>query len=220
MFTGVDYFLTEEIVESRVVLTNMRGIHAVPVAETAMAMMLMFSKQSLLCFQSKLEKRWEDFIPETLRAKTVGIVGLGSIGKEIARLAKAFGMKVIAVDEARGNRRARNVDTMLPVKRLRELFLKSDFVVAALPLTPGTNKMIGEEELKCMKTNAYFINVGRGATVDEEALIRVLEKQEIAGAGIDAFTTEPLPINNRLWDLPNVIISPHIGGKQKNYFQY
>lgn len=217
MLAGVDHILADDIVQSPVILTNTRGIHASPVSEIALEMMLMFAKQAPLCFQAKQEKQWQRFIPDLLRSETVGIVGLGSIGKEVARLAKTFGMRVLAIDETRGVKPAKYVDTMLPTDQLRQLLAESDFVVLVLPLTPKTNKLIGEGELKTMKSTAYLINVGRGRTVDEEALIRALDEHWIAGAGLDAFTAEPLPPESRLWDLPNVIISPHVAGRISNY---
>jgi phosphoglycerate dehydrogenase-like enzyme len=106
---------------------------------------------------------------------------------------------------------------MLPPEQLRELLSQSDFVVIALPLTPETNKLIGAAELQIMKPGAYLINVSRGGVVDEEALIRALEVGQIAGAGLDAFAIEPLPIDSKLWELPNVILSPHVAGQQEGF---
>jgi len=218
MLAGVDHILDNDIVKSPVILTNMSGIHATPVSEVALEMILMFAKQASLCFHLKQEKRWQRFIPVLLRSKTVGIVGLGSIGKEVARLAKAFGMRVVATRRsAKRVARARYVDTVLPREQLPALLSESDFVVLALPLTPETNKLIGERELRTMKSTAYLINVGRGSVVDEEALIRALDEHWIAGAGLDAFTTEPLPVESKLWDIPNVILSPHVAGRLENY---
>lgn len=217
MLAGVDHILTDDILQSPVILTNMRGIHASPVSELALEMMLMLAKQAPLCFQSKQEKRWQRFVPDLLCFRTVGILGLGSIGKEVARLAKALRMRVLAVDETRGVRPAKNVDTMIPAGQLQQLLAESDFVVLVLPLTPRTDKLIGERELKAMKPTAYLINVGRGRTVDEEALVRALEEGWIAGAGLDAYTTEPLSSDSKLWELANVFISPHVAGRMNNY---
>jgi phosphoglycerate dehydrogenase-like enzyme len=153
-----------------------------------------------------------------LRSKTVGIVGLGHIGREVARLAKAFGMRVVATRRsARQSQRARYVDRLFAPDQLLQLLSESDFVVLTLPLTKETHKIIGEAELRSMKPTAYLINVARGQVVDEEALARVLEEHRIAGAGLDVFTREPLPADSRLWKLPNVIISPHIAGYMENY---
>ena len=203
MLAGVDVFsdlLDNDIMESSVTVTNVSGIAATPVAEFVLEIMLMFVKRAPFCFQLKQQKQWERFIPSVLRSKTVGIVGLGSIGREVARLAKAFGMRVVATRRtAKRVTRARHVDTLLPPQQLRQLLSDSDFVVLTLPLTPETKELIGEEELRTMKSTAYLINVARGGIVDEMALIRALDEHWIAGAGLDAFPTEfPLPANNRL----------------------
>jgi phosphoglycerate dehydrogenase-like enzyme len=147
----------------------------------------------------------------------VGIVGLGSIGKDVARLAKAFDMRVVALRKsAKRVTRSRYVDLMLPSKQLPVLLTQSDFVVLTLPLTPETKNLIGERELRTMKSTAYLINVARGGIVDEDILIRALSENWIAGAGLDTFVTEPLPPDSRLWDLTNVILSPHIAGSVPN----
>ncbi len=220
MLAGVDHFLTADIVKSRVTVTNTSGIHASPVSEMAFCMMLMFAKQAPFCFLNKQEKKWERFITILLRSKTVGIVGLGSIGRELARMSKAFGMRVIATRRtAKKGDRARYVDLIIPVENLRALLSESDFVVLLLPSTSGTYKMIGEKELRAMKPTAYLINVGRGSTVDEEAMVGALEQGWIAGAGLDAYAVEPLPVDSKLWMLPNVIISPHVSGRLVSYYE-
>ena len=129
----------------------------------------------------------------------VGIIGLGHIGREVARLAKAFGMKVIATRRsAKQAGKARNVDLLVPPGQMKELLAKSDYVVLTLPLTPETRHIIGEAELKAMKPTSYIINIGRGSLIDQEALIRALDKKQIAGAGLDVVTPEPLPKESRL----------------------
>ena len=218
MLAGVDHILHEDIVKSPVILTNTSGVHATPVVEIALGMMLVLAKQSLFCVQSMMKRSWERFVPDLLRDKTVGIVGLGSIGREIARMCKALGMRVIAIRRsAKKVSRARNVDTLLPGAHLGELLSQSDHVVMVLPSTPETYHMVGEKELRMMQSSAYLINVGRGNTIDEEALVRACEEKWIAGAGLDAFTVEPLPKESKLWELPNVFISPHVSGRLKNY---
>jgi phosphoglycerate dehydrogenase-like enzyme len=148
----------------------------------------------------------------------VGIVGLGHIGREVARLAKAFGMRVLATRRsARKSRRAKYVDHLFSPDKLRDLLSESDYVVLTLALTPETRGIIGEAELRSMKPTAYLINVARGGLVDEAALVRALEEQRIAGAGLDVFTTEPLPQDSPLWGFENVIISPHIAGGMEDY---
>ncbi len=218
MSAGVDRFLDAEMLKSPVKLTGVSGIHATPIGEFVLMLMLMFAKQAPQCFQLRQQKQWGRFPPAVLRSKTVGIVGLGPIGREVARLANAFGMRVLATRRsAKRVGRARYVDIMLPANQLRQLLAESDFVVLALPLTPETNKLIGEKELQTMKPTAYLINIARGDIVDEAALVRALDEHWIAGAGLDVFATEPLPADSRLWGFPNVIFSPHIAGGMEDY---
>lgn len=212
---GSESALVPEIVKSPVIVTNSRGMHGTQVGELALALMLMLAKQAPLIFRLKQEKRWHTFIPALLHSKTMGILGLGAIGGEIARLAKAFGMRVVAAEARKV--RSRYADLVLPPEQLLEVLSQSDFVVNALPLTGETSRLIGERELRAMKPTAYFINIGRGGTVDEAALVRALEEKWIAGAGLDVFATEPLPIESRLWELPNVIITSHIAGQREDY---
>jgi D-2-hydroxyacid dehydrogenase (NADP+) len=214
---GVDRYLTEEFNRSKIILTNASGIHATPIGEFVVSLMLMFTKNAPLFFDAKQKKQWLRSPGTVLRGKTVGIVGLGSIGQEVARLCKAFRMRVIATRRSPKRRYARNVDLLLPPNGLPRLLEESDYVAICLPLTKETRKLIGEAELKMMKPTAYIINIGRGPIIDEEALIRALEEKQIAGAGLDVFTTEPLPKESKLWDLPNAIISPHVSGGREDY---
>ncbi len=215
---GVDKFLTDEFRQSKVIMTNVRGMHAVPMGEFVLGEMLMFAKGAQHCFQQKQQKQWKPFTPSMLHSKTVGIVGLGSIGHEIARLSKAFGMRVLAVRRSEAKAKTtRYVDGIFPREQLNEMLSQSDFVVLTVPLTSETHKIIGEPEFRSMKPTAYLINVARGNVVDEEALVRALEKNQIAGAALDVFAEEPLPANSRLWDLPNVIFSPHVAGSMEGY---
>ena len=218
MSAGVDRFLDIEFRQSSVIMTNVSGIHAIPIGEIVFEQMLMFAKQAPLCFRLKQEKQWKRFMPTVLRSKTVGIVGLGNIGREVARLAKAFGMRVVATRRSTKRvTRAQHVDILLPTEQLPRLLKESDFVVLSLPFTSETNRLIGEKELQTMKPTAYLINIARGNIVEEKALIRALDEHWIAGAGLDVFATEPLPADSRLWEFPNVIFSPHIAGGMEDY---
>lgn len=217
---GVDRFLDEEFRRSAVVMTNVSGIHATPIGEFVLGLMMMFAKGAPSCFHMKQERQWKQFMPMVLRSKTVGIVGLGNIGREVARLAKAFGMRVVATRRsARQSKPARNVDRLFAPDQLLQLLSESDFVVLSLPLTPESHKIIGEAELHSMKPTAYLINVARGNLIDEAALVHALEEHLIAGAGLDVFATEPLPADSRLWELPNVIFSPHVAGGMEQYME-
>ena len=214
---GVDRFFDNDFRRSPVMVTNVSGIHATTISEFVLQVMLMFAKQAPLCFRLKQEKQWQRFNTTVLRSRTVGIVGLGHIGREVARLAKAFGMRVIATRRSARAARARYVDLLLPSRELPELLSESDFVVLSLPLTSETSQLMGEKEFRMMKPTAYLINIARGSIVDEKALVRALDEKWIAGAGLDVFAVEPLPADSRLWEMPNVIFSPHIAGSMEDY---
>jgi phosphoglycerate dehydrogenase-like enzyme len=216
MNAGVDHILDSDIMQSQVMLTNAGSIHGIPMREFVLHFMLIFAKQAPLCFQLQKEKRWETFVPEMIHSKTCGILGLGKIGSDVGRLAKAVGMRVIALDNRR-MAKPKYVDVMFPLEGLREFLSECDFMVIALPLTPETTGFIGEAELRAMRPTAYLINIARGQIVDDEALIRALKKRWIAGAGLDALSSEPLPADSQLWELPNVILTPHVAGVSPNY---
>lgn len=220
MSAGVDRFAKMDIWQSPVIITGVSGIHATPIGEFALQFMLMFAKGAPLCFQMKQKREWKRFTPYVLRGKTVGIVGLGNIGREVARLSKAFGMRVIANRRSvTKQRRTRYVDMLLPAGQLNRLISQSDYIVVATPLTPETRGIIGEKEIRAMKPSAYLINISRGGLVDEEALIRALDEKRIAGAGLDVVATEPLPPESRLWEFDNVILSPHVASGMEDYVE-
>jgi len=220
MSAGVDRFARMEIWNSPVIITGVSGMHATPIGEFAMEFMLMFAKRAPDCFRMQQKHEWGRYMPTVLRGKTVGVVGLGSIGKEIARLSKAFGMRVIATRRSvKKPTKARHVDMLLPAGQLHKLMSESDYVVVATPLTHETRGLIGEKELRAMKPSAYIINIARGGIIDEEALIHALEEKRIAGAGLDVVATEPLPPDSPLWDFENVIISPHVAGGMEDYME-
>jgi phosphoglycerate dehydrogenase-like enzyme len=218
---GVDRWMATDVWNSRVILTGVSGIHATPVGEFAMALMLMFAKNAPCSFRMRQTRQWQHYPTHSLRGKTVGIVGLGHIGKEIARLSKALGMTVIATRRSvLVPGKTQNVDLLLPQSQIQRMLRKSDFIVLSVPLTPETRHIIGESELRAMKPGARLINVGRGQLVDEEALIRALDEKRIAGAGLDVTYTEPLPKESRLWILDNVILSPHLSWAMENYLSH
>ena len=218
MSAGVDRFAGTDIWQSPVTLTGVSGIHATPIGEYVLMIMLMFAKKAPIYFEMKEKHEWARFAPAVLRGQTAGIVGLGSIGREVARLADAFGMRVIATRRsAKDTSRARHVDKLFAAAQLHELLAESDYVAVTLPLTLETRGVIGEAELNAMKPTGYIINIGRGGLIDEEALIKALKEERIAGAGLDVTSVEPLPPDSPLWDLDNVIISPHISGGMEDY---
>ncbi len=214
---GVDHFLDDDLRKSPVKLTNMSGLHTC-VAETAFSIILMFAKKAHICLENKRKKKWVRFDPSAVGGSTVGIVGLGKIGKIMARFCKAFDMKVLATRRsAKKGDTAKNVDMIYPMSELNTLLAESDYVVSILPSTSETDKMFGKNEFKKMKKTAYFINMGRGNAVDEDALAEAVTSGKISGAGLDAYETEPLPKKSRLWTLPDVIMFPHISGRMDNY---
>lgn len=215
MLAGVNHFLKPELVQSPVTLTTASGIQSTPVSELALQMMLMLAKRAPFCFQNKQAKKWQRFVTPMLRSQTLGIMGLGRIGKEVARLAKCFGMRVVALDMKAV--KSRHADLLLTMKQLPRLLSESDFLVLTLPLTPETRNLIGEKELRAMKPTAYLVNVARGEIIDEQALVKALKEHWIAGAGLDVFAVEPLPVESPLWESPDVIISPHIAGTMVDY---
>jgi len=217
MTAGVDR-LPEEILKSGIRVANASGLHSAAMGEVVLEIMLMFVKDALACMRMKQGREWRRYRPAILRGQTVGILGLGAVGKEIARLCKAFGMKVVGIRRSEGAvSPVPDVDRVYPREKLLDLLAESDFFVLALPLTKETEGMIGEKELRGMKPTAFLINVARGAIVDEGALIRALQEKWIAGAGLDVFTREPLPPESPFYTMPNVLFSPHISGDIPDY---
>lgn len=232
---GADHLLGHPIMKSGVLITTASGIHATPIAEYAFASMLAWSRRlpKMLHYQKLREwpkGRWEIFAGQELRGSTLGIVGYGSIGREIGRIGKGFGMRVVATKRSvnqvedtgyavpgTGDPGAQAVDRIYPPKRLKEMLAECDFVVITLPLTQETKGLIAQEELRAMKPNAYLVNVSRGGIVDEQALIKALQEGWIAGAGLDVFQEEPLPPDSPLYALDNVILSPHVAGFSPHY---
>jgi len=213
---GVDRFLVPDIVTGPVILTNSRGIHHVQMGEMAFEMILMLAKKAPFFFRMKERREWRRVVPDILRGKTLAVLGLGAIGTEVARLGKAFGMRVVALD-VREARPDEGVDALFPPPALKEVLSQGDYVVVTLPLTGRTRNLIGREELLAMKRTAFLVNIARGGIVDEDALEAALTEERIGGAALDVFAHEPLPAESRLWDLPNVIISPHVAGIRQDY---
>lgn len=195
-----------------IILTNAAGIHATPLSEFCLMAMLMFVKRANHMLRLQREHRWERFHSTTLRGKTLGILGLGAIGRELARSATALGMEVHGVKvtlPADHAPEAFHVARLWPITQLHQLLPQLDFVVNCLPRTKATTGLFGRAEFALMRETAYFLNIGRGQTVDEAALIEVLQQNRIAGAALDVIAHEPLDPASPLWALPNVLISPH-----------
>lgn len=221
IWDGVDTTVAPEVIQSHVVVTNARGTASIAIAEWVLTVMVMFSKRIPAYFADKVNRKWDPRPDQTyeLGGKTVGIVGMGDIGKEVARLAKAYYMRVRATRRSAVVRQVSvgDVDELLPLGDLPHLLSESDFVVLCVPLNRETSKMIGERELKLMRPTAYLINIARGGVIQEPALIKALQEGWIAGAALDVFSTEPLPSESEIWNLPNVIFTPHISGETNLY---
>ncbi len=213
---AVNQLMFPELIASDVVVTNARSVHAPVVAEHALALVLALSKRLPQCRDYQNSATWAQqaiFTDKpTVRevdGATVVLIGLGSIGREFTRRARALGMRVIAVREhpEKGNDGA---DEVLGRDQLRPVLGQADFVVLAAPLTPGTRHIIDTGALSAMRPDAYLVNVGRGPLIDDDALIRALSEGRIGGAALDVFAEEPLPADSPYWQMKNVFITPHI----------
>jgi phosphoglycerate dehydrogenase-like enzyme len=205
---GVDHLLFPALVASDVTLTNGRGAFKEALAEFVLAAALHFAKDVPRLARNQRQARWEPYDMEMLRGRTLGIVGFGEIGRATAALAKAFGMRILAL-RRRPELRDEMVDEMLPRERLAELLARSDYVVIAAALTPETRGMVDRAALSALKRSAVLINVGRGPIVDEQCLEAALRARRLRGAALDVFGTEPLPADHPLYQLDNVLVSPH-----------
>jgi len=215
---GADRLLDSGVLKSGITITTASGIHAAPVGEYAVGMMVMLAKGWPALFRAQTRREWARITPQELEGKTVAVVGMGNVGQEIARLAKALNMRVLGVRRSGALESGDYVaDEIVGPLELLSVLSRSDFVVVCLPLTEETHHLIGELALRSMKPSAYLINVSRGAVVDEAALLRALTEGWIAGAGLDVFETEPLPEKSWLWQLNNVIITPHLAGETPAY---
>jgi cyclase len=225
---GVEKDLSPEVVKSKVLLTNTARIYGPNVADQAFALLLALTRSS----ERALHVPWPDHLPvvpsgpagywgkmhlmarpKELHGKTMLVIGLGGIGTQIARRAHAFGMRVMAIDPKVDMRRPGYVFSIDPPRTLMDKLSEADVVVLACPLTEDTRALIAERQLKMMKQSAFLINIARGGLVKTGDLVAALKAKQIAGAGLDVTDPEPLPNDNPLWKLPNVIISPHIGGQ-------
>jgi D-2-hydroxyacid dehydrogenase (NADP+) len=224
---GVGYMLTPELAASHVVLTNMKGVRARAIAEHVLGVTIALSRQLHVAIRHQAGHVWAADMEatatiRTLQGRRMAIVGLGSIGIEIAKIAAPFGMRVSGI-----RRRADlpppsgpgwAVEEVLPPERLIELVGRSDVVVLSAPVTPATRGLIGRAEIAAMKPGALLVNIGRGRLVNDDALIAALRKGRLAGAALDVFTKEPLDPASPYWDLPNVIVTPHISGALEDYW--
>jgi len=236
-FAGMDNALKQPIVQAEdVEVTTSSGIHAVQMAEFSLAMILAFNYKLPLLLQLQAKAEWPKnngdlFNPRELRGQTLGIVGYGSIARELARQADALGMTVLAtkrdvmhpaeedqyLEPGTGDASGDIPTRLYPSQALISMAPECDFLVVTAPLTESTRHSVNEQVLRAMKRSAVLVNVARGAVVDEDALISALAAGTIAGAALDVFEEEPLPTTSPLWNLENVILSPHISGNSTRY---
>ena len=215
---GADWLLrAPEIAASDLIVTSASGVHAIPIAEHILALMFTLSRRMHRFVKAQLSHEWfrRGRLGE-LEGATLGIVGLGAIGAKTAEKARGLGMRVLGLrrDPARS---CPYVQRTYGPDGLGELLAQSDWVAVAAALTPETRHLIGAKELDQMKSSAYLINIARGSVIDEAALIRALQEERIAGAGLDVFEREPLPSDSPLWDMRNVVITPHFAGMTPHY---
>jgi len=219
---GVEKNLFPEIIKSKTILTNCSGIHAGPVSEFIIACVLYHCKRFNHCNEFKRTQEWKQWdIAKTmiqLKGKTLGIIGYGQIGKATAKLAKQFGMKVIATRRLQKKIISnRFVDFLLPLSNINQLYKDSDFIAVTCPLTPMTDKMISFNEFSIMKDTAYIINIARGGIINDEALIDALDCNKIFGGALDVFTDEPLEKGHPYFKYDSIFLSPHISGNFPEY---
>ncbi|CAJ1316272.1 D-2-hydroxyacid dehydrogenase [Paenibacillus nuruki] len=213
---GVDNMPLEKLHHKQVQLTSANGVHTVPISEQIFGYMLAFSRNFHQAIRQQSKQTWDTSGTFTeLKGKSIAIVGVGNIGQETARLAQAFGMHTIGV--RRSGEATEYIKQMYTMDKLDTALAEADYVVNILPLTDETQQLFNQERFAAMKKNAIFINVGRGSTVDTDALVHALEEKVIAGAGLDVFDPEPLPEDHVLWNMEQVIITPHIAGSNEHY---
>jgi phosphoglycerate dehydrogenase-like enzyme len=215
---GLDYVLIPSVIDSDVLVSNSRGVHAEPMAEHAIGFMLMFARRLHDCLDAQRAGRWRrdeiyQKVPtfDELAGKTVGVLGFGAIGTEVAKRARAFGMRVVGFKRDI-SQRVEHADALHTPDRLEACLPDIDYLVIAVPGMRETNGMIGRAQLDLMKPTSVLINLSRGSIVDQDALVDALESEQIAGAGLDVFTPEPLPDGHPLYKTRNLILTPHISG--------
>ncbi len=213
---GVNNMPLRQLSEKNILLSSANGVHAYPISETIFGLMLGLTRKIHTYVKQQQHKEWHHaHMNLELHEKTLGIIGVGEIGQETARIAKAFRMNVIGVRHS--GKPNENVDKMYTPDELHEVLPQCDYVVITLPLTVQTEGMFGSKEFKRMKNSSFLINIGRGEVIVEKELILALEEKEIAGAGLDVFIKEPLEETSPLWNLENVIVTPHTSGSTEHY---
>ncbi|HZG73626.1 MAG TPA: D-2-hydroxyacid dehydrogenase [Chondromyces sp.] len=213
---GVNSFPLESLKSKNVLVTTANGVHSYPISETIFALMLGWTRKIHTYVVQQQKQVWHHAnMNQEIHEKTVGIIGVGHIGRETAKIAKAFGMTVLGIRNS--GKPEDFVDEMYTQEELHAVLPRCDYVVITLPLTEKTKGLFGKEEFQLMKPSAFLINIGRGPIIVESELVKALEEKQIAGAGLDVFEVEPLPQESPLWKMENVIITPHTSGSTEYY---
>lgn len=221
---AVETLALPELFARGVLVSNTRGVQSTSIAEHVFAVMLGLAKRLPYIIDSQREHRWTqnefvgDRLPWLLKGRTLGLIGVGTIGSEIARLGAAFGMRVLALRRRADAPPVPGIEQTLPPEALATLLQQSDVVVIAAPLTPETLNLIGEPQIASMKRGAMLINVGRARIIDHIALTEALHAGHLGGASMDVFHTEPLPPDDPLWTAPNTILTPHTSGFRQGHW--
>lgn len=234
-YAGLDHLIDHTLLDAETIVTTLSGAAAPQMAEFALMAMLALGHHLPAILHVSAEELWAEgrfkrYRPDELRGSTVGIVGYGSIGREIARLCKVFGASVLAIKrdlkhledeeyslDGLGDPSSDIPHRLYPPQAIKSMLELCDYVVIALPLTPETRGMVGEDVFMAMKPSAYLVDISRGGVVDHGALVEGLNEKQLAGAALDVYPVEPLPGSSPLWDMPNVILSPHVAGSSVYY---
>ena len=212
---GVDSVLPAPELPERVLLANARGVHEPEMSEFVLGLILAVAKRLPMAMAQQHEREWKLYVPHGLSGRTLGVLGLGTIGQAVAGRAAALGMRVIGT--RRNPEPVADVAEVLPPSKTRRVLAESDVVVVVLPHTPETEGLLDAEAIASMKPGAHLVNVARGGIVDEAALAEALREGRLGGAALDVFEQEPLPATSPLWDTPNLLITPHVAGIGSDY---
>lgn len=216
-YAGIAFDFCQAAQARGITVTNMAGLYGPTIAEHALGLLLVISRNYHTAFRNQQQQVWEREVAQQLfdlRGKTLAIVGLGNIGLSVARLARAFGMRVVGC--RRTNARTPLVDRVYPREQLRAMLAEADAIVVAAPLTARSDGLLGPAEFAAMKRGVFYVNVARGPIAQEAALLEALRTGQVAAAGLDVFAVEPLSADHPLWTHPNVAITPHYAGETVN----
>jgi D-2-hydroxyacid dehydrogenase (NADP+) len=225
---AVGQLMYPELRSSGIEVTNASGVHRIPMAEHILGTLIALARRFPDCIRYQQQSHWAQqelwdgmpaaLRPRELRGQTVLFIGFGAIGREVAKIAQPLGVRIWAVTRS-GKADANLAERVFPASMLHEALPLADFVILAAPETPETSRMMGAREFALMKPSAYFVNVARGALVDESALIQALEQRKIAGAALDVTSQEPLPPENQLWKADNLFITPHMSAVSEHLWE-